>query len=124
MDIRDGLFTPRTFAKQAELEKTAVNPITWLLNTGKDVVGKTVDVGVEGAKVVGSAVPGLSKWLTLAALITPPAIGYGIGKTISSMHDPTEADFEALRRERLRRITARYAERAEQITRQILGEGD
>lgn len=57
----------------------------------------------------------------LLALAAPPLAGYGLGSALANVREPTEGDWDIVRKQRLLEELRRHEEKALQRTRQILG---
>ena len=59
--------------------------------------------------------------LLLLALAAPPLAGYGLGTALSGVREPSEGDFDIVRKQRVLEELRRSEEKALQRTRQLLG---
>lgn len=60
----------------------------------------------------------------IALLAAPPAAGYLGGKWLNAVHEPTEGDWDLIRKQHRLNYLRRYADRAEQMARQLSGAQD
>ena len=85
----------------------------------EDKMEKRADIGD-----FGEPVKDIGQLAALLALVAPPAIGYAAGHSMGAFRQPTEGDWDTLRKQRIINALSRYSDRAEQKTRQTLGAGE